>query len=180
VTTVHEIAEVSNQAARRAKQVGEAARRTVEVGDIGRAAVARSLSAMQTVTEQSEITSEQVLCLVEKTKVIGETLNAVTEIAEQTNLLALNATIEASRAGEHGKGFSVVAGEIKALAHQSKQAAGEIRKILHEVQEATNQTVRSSERSAKAIESAREIVAEADESIGTLSNTLMETTTVRL
>jgi methyl-accepting chemotaxis protein len=73
---------------------------------------------------------------------IGEVVKLITDIAEQTNLLALNATIEAARAGEAGKGFAVVASEVKALATQTAKATEEISTQIASIQEETDRAVR--------------------------------------
>src|SRR5436309_9556961 len=109
---------------------------------------------MEWVKEKVEATAENILTLAEQAQAIGNIIAAVNDIAEQTNLLALNAAIEASRAGEHGKGFTVVAGEVKALADQSKKATGQVRQILGEIQKATNTAVLSTEAVTKGVAAA--------------------------
>ena len=97
------------------------------------------------------------------------------DIAEQTNLLALNAAIEASRAGEHGQGFAVVAGEVKALADQSKKATAQVRQILGEIQKATNAAVLSTEQGTRDALNATKVVSQAGETIHALADTLSQT-----
>jgi methyl-accepting chemotaxis protein len=101
----------------------------------------------------------------------------VNEIADQTNLLALNAAIEASRAGEHGRGFSVVAAEVKALAEQSKTATVEVRKILSEIQRAMGGAVASTTEVGKGITSTLDVVNQAGVAIDKLANLLTEAST---
>lgn len=86
------------------------------------------------------MTSEQVQHLVSAADKIGEVVTIITSIAEQTNLLALNATIEAARAGEAGKGFAVVASEVKSLAGETAKATEEISKQIMGIQRATKES----------------------------------------
>ncbi len=174
VSTVDEVTHTAEQAARRAKGVGEVVQRTVDIGAVGQKAVEDSIAALVTVKEQVELTAENILALAEQAQAIGEIIATVNDIAEQTNLLALNAAIEASRAGEHGRGFSVVAGEVKALADQSKKATTQVRQILGEIQKATNTAVLSTEEVTRGAASATRVATQAGETIKQLASTLTD------
>jgi methyl-accepting chemotaxis protein len=178
MTTVDEVTQTSDQAAQRAKTVGETVQRTLEIGKAGRKVVEESLGAMEMVKEKVENTAENILTLAEQAQAIGDIIATVNDIAEQTNLLALNAAIEASRAGEHGRGFTVVAGEVKILADQSKKATGQVRQILGEIQKATNTAVLSTEQVTKGVAAAIAVGGQAGETIKTLGDTLSETSRV--
>ena len=91
--------------------------------------------------DQADHTNQKILGLAESTQKISEVVGLITDIAEQTNLLALNATIEAARAGEAGKGFAVVASEVKNLASQTARATQESSKQISDVQSLTNDSV---------------------------------------
>ena len=91
--------------------------------------------------KQAEKTDARIAALSKAAGRIGDVVKLITAIAEQTNLLALNATIEAARAGEAGRGFAVVASEVKALAAQTAKATGEIGSQIAEMQSATNESV---------------------------------------
>jgi len=94
-------------------------------------------------SEQAELTNQQIRGLAEAAQKIGDVVRLISDIAEQTNLLALNATIEAARAGEAGKGFAVVASEVKNLANQTGKATEEISRKITEMQTATDKSVQS-------------------------------------
>jgi methyl-accepting chemotaxis protein len=106
---------------------------------------------------QASDTSEQVRMLEDSSGKIGEVVKLITDIAEQTNLLALNATIEAARAGEAGKGFAVVASEVKALASQTAKATDEIRGQINDMQSATRNSATSIAAITKTIDRVSEI-----------------------
>jgi methyl-accepting chemotaxis protein len=175
VATVNEVTQTADQSAQRARGVGDAVQRTFEIGKAGRKVVEDSVGALAVLRSQVEGTGENITALAEKAMNIGEIIATVGDIAEQTNLLALNAAIEASRAGEHGKGFTVVAGEVKALADQSKKATAQVRQMLGEIQKATNTAVMSTEEVTKGVTAASKVATQAGETIKALADTLAET-----
>jgi methyl-accepting chemotaxis protein len=174
VATVDEVVQTSEQASQRARAVADSSQRAVEVGKAGRRAVEETVGAMGAVKDRAESTAGSILALAEQAQAIGEIIATVNDIAEQTNLLALNAAIEASRAGEQGKGFGVVAGEIKALADQSKKATGQVRQILGEIQKATNSAVMATEEGSKSVSAGIRAVDQAGETIRALADTISE------
>jgi len=174
VTTVDQVTRTAEQAADRARAVAASSQQAVEIGDAGRTSVERSVNAMQEVRGQVETIAQSILALAEQAQAIGEIISSVSDIAEQTNLLALNAAIEASRAGEAGRGFSIVAGEVKSPADQSKKATEQVRRILGEIQKATNDAVISTERGTRSVDHAARVVGETDETIRRLIDTLDE------
>jgi methyl-accepting chemotaxis protein len=169
VTTVNEVVQTSEQAAERAKAVAEISTRSLDHTRAGRRVVDDSIQLMVTVKEQVEFSAESILALAERAQAIGDIITSVNEIAEQTNLLALNASIEASRAGEHGKGFGVVAAEVKLLAEQSKKATAQVRSILTEIQKATSSAVMNTEECTKSVNTASKVITQAGDSIRSLA-----------
>lgn len=175
VATVDEVAQTADQAAQRARAVAESSQRSMEIGKSGRKAVDDSASGMGAVKEQVESIAENILALAEQAQAIGEIIATVNDIAEQTNLLALNAGIEASRAGEHGRGFQVVAAEVKALADQAKKATSQVRQILGDIQKATNSAVLITEEGQKSVNTTLRLVGQAGDTIKSLADTIVET-----
>lgn len=169
VTTVDEVSQTADQAAERARSVSESAHRASEIAKAGREAVEASTQAMAGVKEQVESIAESIVALAEQAQAIGEIIASVNDIAEQTNLLALNAAVEAARAGEHGRGFAVVASEVKSLSEQSKKATIQVRQILGEIQRATSAAVLTTEQGTKQVSATSKQVIEAGETIRSLA-----------
>jgi methyl-accepting chemotaxis protein len=128
-----------------------------------------TVAVMGDVKARTESIANSILALAEQAQAIGDIIAVVNNVADQTNILAFNAAIEASRAGEQGKGFGVVATEIKSLAEQSKKATVQVRQILGEIQRATNSAVIATENGAKTVDEALRTVNQADESIRSLT-----------
>jgi methyl-accepting chemotaxis protein len=119
--------------------------------------VSRSAQIAGDAAQDAAQTADNVKALTEAAGKIGDVVNLISDIAEQTNLLALNATIEAARAGEAGRGFAVVASEVKQLAGQTAKATGEIGSKIGEIQAATAATVSSIDRIVATIGTIREV-----------------------
>jgi methyl-accepting chemotaxis protein len=134
------------------------------------AEIAKDSEAARTIStdgvEQSKLASQQISELESIAGNIGKVTATITDISDQTNLLALNATIEAARAGEYGKGFAIVAGEIKELSLQTAQATNEIRQQIESVQHAIQKTLKNISGMEKIISDINGITLEVADAVG--------------
>jgi methyl-accepting chemotaxis protein len=173
-TTVEEIKQTVQVASDKAKYVSENAQRTTQISQQGKKAVEDLIAGINNIRERMESIAESTVRLSEQGQAIGEIIATVNDIADQSNLLAVNAAIEAAKAGEQGKGFSVVAQEIRSLSEQSKQATARVRTILTDIQKGTSIAVMATEQGNKAVETGIRQSAVADESIRVLADSVVE------
>src|SRR6266540_1955572 len=139
--TVSEMAGAVNDVAKIASEADRIAARASEDAKTGGEAVARTVDGMRAISDNMENTARVITGLGGRSREIGRILEVIEEIADQTNLLALNAAIEAARAGEAGRGFAVVADEVRKLAERSVEAAKEIGEVVRQVQQETGDAV---------------------------------------
>jgi methyl-accepting chemotaxis protein len=173
-STVEEVRQISESSSAKAKAVADNAQKTIEIAQNGKKAVESLVEVMNNIRERVESIAESVVRLSEQGQAIGEIIASVNDIADQSNLLSVNAAIEAAKAGEYGKGFGVVAQEIKGLAEQSRQATTKVRAILLDVQKGTSAAVMATEQGNKAVEIGVRQSREAGESIRVLADSVTE------
>jgi len=151
-TTMDELGASSRQSAEQAEAAAAGARQVLSLVDGSNQMDSSNRYGGSSLREKVAQISEQILRLSEQTYQIGTISTLVSDLANQTNMLALNAAVEAVRAGEHGKGFSVVAAEIRKLSDQSKKSADRINSLVLEIQNATNSTVMVTDEGRKTLE----------------------------
>lgn len=140
-TAVTEMSAAVEEVARNASAASEAANRSNSAALAGRARVDETVQAISLMVANVEDASLEVQGLAVMATDISKVLDVIRAIAEQTNLLALNAAIEAARAGEAGRGFAVVADEVRALAHRTQQSTSEIEQMISSIQKGTGAAV---------------------------------------
>ena len=171
-----EVSQVATAMNEMSSTVQEIARNTQEASDAasdanGRSAQARtaletSSTGMEALAGEVEQAAGVIQDLEQRAERIGQVLTVIRNISEQTNLLALNAAIEAARAGEHGRGFAVVADEVRKLASNTQESIGEIEEIIEQLQEGTRNAVdvmtSGQDSAGRNVEEARNAVAALD------------------
>jgi methyl-accepting chemotaxis protein len=156
-TAIEEMTATILETSRSAGMVTQASRNAAETATTGGQTVAETIHGMQKIADVVREVSESIGRLAGSADQIGEIIGVIDDIADQTNLLALNAAIEAARAGEQGRGFAVVADEVRKLAERTGRATAEITQMIHGIQSGTETAVRSMESGIQQVESGREL-----------------------
>nr|WP_269438281.1 methyl-accepting chemotaxis protein [Phosphitispora fastidiosa] len=144
-----------------AQFAADTAEETSQVAGQGGQAVEKVVSGMDNIKSKVFDAANRIKELGERSQQIGEIIQVIDDIAEQTNLLALNAAIEAARAGEHGKGFAVVADEVRKLAERSSKATKEIAELVNAIQGGTERAVTAMNEGTQEVENGAGLAADA-------------------
>jgi len=168
VGAIADVADRASSVAASSQQAAGQARNGAEVVD-------RTVSGMAQVRSTVLTSAERIRELSRLSAQIGQITETITEIADQTNLLALNAAIEAARAGEHGRGFAVVADEVRKLAERAGRSASEIANLIQRIQGSTAQAVSVMEQGTVQVEEGSRLAADAGHVLKEIVRTMEET-----
>lgn len=176
-TVIKGMTEFAGRISSSAEKAAATADQTAKMSLEGTKAIDKVSAQMQSINETVVSLSEAFKHLTERSNEIGNITEVITSIAEQTNLLALNAAIEAARAGEQGKGFAVVADEVRKLAEQSAQSAEQITRLITIIQNDTKQTMNSVISATGEVKEGLVVVHEAGGAFQKIENSITEVVT---
>ena len=164
-TAMQEMSSTVQQVSENCTNAAEASRRAAETAREGGVVVEKVLAQMRSIAESVAKTAKEMGELAHSTNQIGRIAGVIDDIADQTNLLALNAAIEAARAGEQGRGFAVVADEVRKLAERTTTATKEIAQMITTIQAGTNGAIKAMESGTQQVQEGVTSTARAGESL---------------
>ncbi|HMM39690.1 MAG TPA: methyl-accepting chemotaxis protein [Desulfovibrio sp.] len=164
-TAMEEMNATVMEVAKSASSAAELADKTKAKAQEGERLVEDVVSTITRINEQSEVLKADMTELGKQAEGIGQIMNVIADIADQTNLLALNAAIEAARAGEAGRGFAVVADEVRKLAEKTMSATNEVGAYIQAVQESARKNIRNTESTAQAITASTQTAGKSGEAL---------------
>ncbi|MGH9491974.1 MAG: methyl-accepting chemotaxis protein [Terriglobales bacterium] len=173
-SAVEELTVSMKQVSNNAEASAEAARRALDAAEQGNRAVRDTLEGMQRIRASVQATAKKIKSLGDRSLEISEIINVINDITEQTNLLALNAAIEAARAGEAGRGFAVVADEVRKLAEHSRTATKDIAALIKAIQAETNEAVVVMEEGTKEVEVGARLADQAGKALEAISTVVRQ------
>lgn len=167
---IEEMAATIMESSKNASDATGASRNASDTAGNGGRIVSETISGMQTIADVVRGSADSISKLANSANQIGEIISVIDDIADQTNLLALNAAIEAARAGEQGRGFAVVADEVRKLAERTGKATGEITKMIKGIQSDTDEAVDSMQAGILEVDKGRNLADEAGNSLNEIVN----------
>ncbi len=173
-TAVNEMTTAVDEVARNAVATSEASRESDTTAQHGRQQVIRTVESIGLLAGDVTSTATQVEQLASQVRDISKVLDVIRSVAEQTNLLALNAAIEAARAGEAGRGFAVVADEVRALAHRTQQSTQEIEQMIGDVHQGTDKAVQAMQASNERARSTLDVARTAGEALEDITRAISQ------
>ena len=165
-TAGEEMSATSGDIARNCQSAAEGAQKASQSAQYGTSVVGKIVAAMGEIAEKVLASAQTVESLGARSDQIGEIIGTIEDIADQTNLLALNAAIEAARAGEQGRGFAVVADEVRALAERTTKATREIGEMIKAIQDETRGAVAAMEQGVRQVEAGTSEAAKSGAALG--------------
>lgn len=175
-TAMNEMTATVREVAQNAANASTASTQTRDKAHEGAAVVRNATRSIEEVHEVSmELKSDMVL-LNNHAKAISEIMNVISDIADQTNLLALNAAIEAARAGEAGRGFAVVADEVRKLAEKTVTSTNDVGNAINAIQQSTSKSMASMDNAVNQVEQANDFAGESGQALDAIVGTVEDTT----
>ncbi|WP_333122959.1 methyl-accepting chemotaxis protein [Microcoleus sp. Pol11C3] len=171
-TTMDELGASSRQSAMQAESALENASNVLNMAAEGSKVVHKTQQVMLSLTEKVGAIADQVLHLSQQTNQIANITNLVSDLANQTNMLAINATVEAVRTGEQGKGFGVVATEIRRLADQSKKSSAQINDLINGIKNSINKTVMVTDEGKKTLDNSLKLTEGTADNFNNVANAI--------
>ncbi|NRQ41845.1 methyl-accepting chemotaxis protein [Rheinheimera sp. YQF-2] len=172
-TAITEMSSAVDEVAGTALQTSEASSQSATLAKDGTQKVAQTSSVIEKMNADVRQSTKVINTLAEKVSSINQVLEVIRSVADQTNLLALNAAIEAARAGEAGRGFAVVADEVRSLAHRTQTSTGEIEQMIQQVQSSAKEAVNAMQLISGNADNAQNVAKSAADALELIATNIM-------